>query len=423
MIDMIFVAEQNNTAPIAIEKQTDVLEQGGQMHSKIAGRFEPTSELDYADFFGNLKAAYINSAHKISDVPQKQAKSATSLGGEFGLKTAEFEGFSAQASAYISQLFNEVNPNKEVRNEDFTDVHNNSFIYLAEASIDYRDDNFQTKVGRIKAETPYANSGDIRLAPNTFEGAWAGINYTSKLKTQLIYFKRWAGYDSQDEDAEASQNNFKNLVNDDGYGMVGGSLSYEYAKNSEVSFWYNTIDKMSRIAYVEMVGIYIIDGDEFHFDYGFQASNMQELENSDVEGNVLGVMGIINYMGAYFGAAYNIALVDDGKYITNGFGGGPYYTSLDEATIAAISKVSRRDSEALRIGGGYDFTKLGAEGLSLELVYGELYHGPHKIIEKDVILTYKMSDTLNIKSTYSNYQSTNHLNDFDKFFIRAAYSF
>jgi hypothetical protein len=419
---------------MVIEKSSDDLEQSGKMHSKTAGRFEtmqePLSEsgalnqvFGFADVFGKVKTTYINSAHKISGVPQKQEKSATSIGGELGFNTTQYYGFSAHFTAYASGLFNGINPSKEDRNEDFTDVNQNSFVYVAEASIDYQGDNFQTKIGRIKAETPYANSDDIRMAPNTFEGVWAEIEYTSKLKTQLLYFKRWAGYDSQDEDAELSQNDFKNLVNEDSFGIVGGSLSYEYAKNSEATFWYNYIENMSAITYGEVVGIYFIDTDAFHFDYGLQAANMQELNNSEVEGNVLGAMGILHYNGVFFGAAYNIALVDEGKYITNGFGGGPYYTSLDEATIAAISEASRRDSEALRVGGGYEFSKFGLEGLNLELVYGELYHDTHKIIEKDAIMTYEISDALHLQSTYTHYKSTNNLNNFDRVFVKLDYNF
>ncbi len=74
----------------------------------------------------------------------------------------------------------------------------NSFAYVAEASIDYRSDLLQAKIGRIKVETPYADSDDIRMAANTFEGVWTNVNYTSSLTTQVMLLNKWAGYDSQD---------------------------------------------------------------------------------------------------------------------------------------------------------------------------------------------------------------------------------
>lgn len=434
MIDMIYMAQVDEVAPVVIEQQTTALEQSGMIHSKVAGRFEVVKELpkeadsfdnvfDYADAFGKIRVAYIDSAHKISALP-KIEKSATAIGGEFGFNTAQMYGISLHISAYTSQIIDAINPAKKDLNEDFINVNKDSYTYIAEASVDYNNEYLHTKIGRVRVETPYANSDDIRMVPNTFEGAWAEIEYSSDLKTQLLYFNRWAGYDSQDEEAGASQDEFKNLVSDDGYGMLGASLTYEYAKNSEAGFWYNYIDKMSAIAYAEVVGIYFINGDGFHFDYGIQASNIQELDNSNVDGNVLGAMAIAHYNGFFIGGAYNIALVDDGKHITNGFGGGPYYTSLDEATLAAFSEVAvGEDAEAFRIGTGFEFKKIGVDGLVVELVFGELYNDDDSIQEKDAVLTYEMNDRWSLESVYTDYKSSSDNNTFNRMLVRLDYIF
>ena len=441
MIDMILIAASDNTTPVVIEKRETALQQSGMIHSKVAGRFEVVKELpkeansfdtmfDYADAFGKLRLAYIDSAHKISNTP-KETKHATAFGSEFGFNTASLHDFSFHLSAYVSQGINTLNPSADKRNEDFFDVYGKSFIYIGEASLDYNSEIFQTRLGRVRVDTPYANSDDIRMAPNTFEGAWANIDYTSTLKTQLLYFNKWAGYDSQDEDALMSQNEFKSLVDDDSFGMVGASLTYEYAKNSEASFWYNYIDSMAAIAYAEVVGIYFINGEGFHIDYGVQASNIQELDNSKVDGNVLGTMAIMHYNGAFLGGAYNISYSDEGKYTTNGFGGGPYYTSLDEATISAISEgaatsgkpATDNDAEAFRIGGGYEFENIGLDGLVVELVYGELYNDHGKIKEKDVIVTYEVSDRWYVEATYTDYKSSCDNNTFDRALVRVDYNF
>ena len=441
MIDMILIAAADNTTPVVIEKRETALQQSGLIHSKVAGRFEVVKELpkvadsfdgmfDYADAFGKLRLAYIDSAHKISNEP-KETKNATAFGGEFGFNTASFYDFSFHLSAYVSQGINSLNPSHDERNEDFYDVNGKSFIYIAEASLDYNSEYFQTRLGRVRVDTPYANSDDIRMAPNTFEGAWANIDYTPTLKTQLLYFNKWAGYDSQDEheDVLESQHEFKNLVDDDSFGMVGASLTYEYAKNSEASFWYNYIDSMAAIAYAEVVGIYFIDGENIHMDYGVQVSNISELDDSNVDGNVLGAMAIMHYKGAFLGGAYNISYSDEGKYVTNGFGGGPYYTSLDEATISAISEgasglsASNNNAEAFRIGGGYEFENIGLDGLVVELVYGELYNDNGKIKEKDAILTYEVGERWYLEAIFTNYWSSCDNNTFDRALVRLDYNF
>ncbi len=436
MIDMIYLAQVDAT-----QTKPSQVEQSGLIHSKVAGRFEVVKTLpkeagdfdgmfDYADAFGKLRVAYIDSAHKISNAP-KESKRASAFGGEFGFNTASFHNFSFHLSAYVSQGISSLNPPKEDRNEDFFDVNGDSFVYLAEASVDYNDDIFHLRAGRVRVDTPYANSDDIRMAPNTFEGVWANVEYTSQLKTQFTYFNKWAGYDSQSEDDLASQNEFKHLVGDDKFGMLGASLTYEYSENSEASFWYNHIDGMAAISYAEVVGVYLIDAENLHMNYGVQLSNISELDDSNVDGKVFGAMGIINYGGAFLGAAYNASYSDEGKYVTNGFGGGPYYTSLDEATISVISEVaatsgkpaSDNDAQAYRVGAGYEFEKLGADGLVLELVYGKLYNDNGDIKEKDAILTYEMGERWYAEAIYTNYESSCDNNTFDRALVRVDYSF
>ena len=444
MIDTLYVAladNIDNKPKAVVENRSTALEQSGLIHSKVAGRFEVVKVLpneadsfngmfDYADAFGNLRMAYISSAHKISNQP-KNVKSATAFGGEFGFNTASLYDFSVHVSAYVSQSIPSLNPSANERNEDFFDVYGDSFVYIGEVSVDYNSNLFQTRIGRVRVETPYANSDDIRMAPNTFEGVWANIDYSDRLKTQLLYFDRWAGYGSQDEKNLVSQNDFKNLVSKDNFGMLGASFTYEYAKDSEASFWYNYIDGMAAISYAEIVGIYFINGENIHLDYGLQLSSINELDNSDVAGNVLGTMAILHYNGAFIGGAYNASLSDEGKYVTNGFGGGPYYTSLDEATISAISEggatsgktASNNNAEAYRIGAGYEFENLGLTGLTVEAVYGELSNTHGSIYEKDAIVTYEVTKRWYFEAIYTNYKSSCENNTFDRALVRLDYSF
>jgi len=438
MIDMIYIAQV---------QEPKELQQSGMIHSKVARRFEIVKELpkvansfdemfDYADAYGDIKLVYIDSAHRISSTRENDEKKATAVGGQIGIKTAEYNGVRLHLSAYISQGLNFLNSNDSKLNEDLFSVNTKSFIYGGIANIEYNTDVVQVKLGRLRVETPYANSDDIRLASNTFEGAWANIDYTSNLTTQLIYLKKWAGYDSQDEESGVFQDQFKDLVNEDSFGMIGASLTYQFAKNSEVSFWYNYIDEMASIAYAEVIGIYFVDGENFHFDYGLQASYIEELSDSKVDGEVLGAMAIFHYHGLFLGGAYNIAYSDTSKYVTNGFGGGPYYTSLDEATISAISEglssyqdtnsdktYSNNNNESFRIGVGYEFENISVDGLVMEFVYGELYNDNGKIKENDLILSYEVNDRIGFEATYTNYESSCDNNTFDRTMLKLDYSF
>ncbi len=435
MIDTLYIAQLEDTSnETYFQKHTDEVQSTSLFDSKTAGRFEIVKMLpleaenfddmfNYADAYGKIRLAYIDSAHKISTL-QKDEKRAAAIGGVIGVNTASYKGVSLHIATYISQSLEFLNPDKNKINEDFFNSDKDSFAYIAEASLQYNNKKFQSMLGRIKVETPYANSDDIRMAANTFEGAWLNIDYDSDLKTQILFLNRWAGYDSQDDEGIGlSQDTFKNLVNDKAFGMLSASLSYEFAKESELSFWYNYIDEMSIIHYCEIIGVYQINAQSY-LDYGVQISKIYELDDSNVNGKVFGAMLIAHYNGWYFAGAYNAALVNDGDYITSGFGGGPYYTSLDEATIEAVSEASRMNSYAYRIGSGYDFSKF-VDGLNIEIVYGQLYNEKETITEEDLVLTYKVAKKWLIESVYTNYrsQNDNNNNTFDRYLLKIDYNF
>jgi hypothetical protein len=404
------------------------------INTKVAQRYETLQEVpkeankfdemfDNADVYGQVRLAYIDDVHNASKSALKEQKSATAIGGELGLKSAEYNGFSFNVSAYISQNIGFLSPSKEDLNPDFVNLNQDSFAYIGEASANYANEFAQVKIGRVKVETPYANSDDIRMVANTFEGAFAKIDYSQNLSSEVMFLNRWAGYDSQDTQ---SQDTFKNLY-EDSKGMGIASLKYEYAKDSSASLWINHVDTMSQIFYAEVAGSYAIEEDSLSVDYGFQASAIRELENSGVAGNVYGFMANIHYEGAFLGLAYNKAYVEAQKSITDGFGGGPYYTSLDEATIGAMSEAAvGKDVEALRMSGGYDLKEVGngvLNGFMLEVVYGKLQSKEKSVIEKDIIISYEMDEKWHIEGIYTNFSAAYEDENFHRTLVRANYSF
>lgn len=434
MVDAIYLAHADNNIKEVIEIKESSFEQGGMIHSKTAGKYEIVEEnpkaaqsfqnmFENADVYGKIRAAYIDSAHKISPKTKYQ-KRASAIGGELGITTAEYNDISINGVFTVSQSLSFLNPSKKDLNEDFFGKNVDSYAYLSQFSIDYNKDGVRARAGRIKIETPYANSDDIRMAANTFEGIDIRYDYDQNLKIDMFYINRWAGYDSQDEDSLLYQDSFKKLVDNGSFGMSGISLTYKYDKESEATIWYNYIDKMCSILYSEIIGIYFTKYEDFHIDYGLQVSMINELENSNIDGDVFGAMLIFHYGNVFFGGAYNIAVVDEGNQITNGFGGGPYYTSLDEATISAVSEaLPGENAKAFRVGVGYEFKDDYLDGAVLELVYGKLYNNTGAIYEKNILLSYEYNERLNIEATYAKYDCTCDKNNFERYLFRLDYKF
>jgi hypothetical protein len=146
-------------------------------------------------------------------------------------------------------------------------------------------------------------------------------------------------------------------------------------------------------------------------------------------------MLIADYDFVYLGAAYNYVFEDDGNTITDGFGGGPYYTSLDEQTIGAISALSPgEDLGVYKLALGFDFSSMGADRLNLEFVHGHfvLESSPVEAVENDVVITYAITDRWYFESIYTHVDMRNvdytnvanqEIRDFQRLVTRLDYAF
>jgi hypothetical protein len=396
--------------------------EGGAMHKKQAGRYEVVKELpkeshdvssmfDYARVEGNLRLLYL-----YNKLPIKN-NDAVAIGGTFGFTTASYHGINLHVKATTSQNIRALNDSSSHLDlaYDLFDENGDSFTYLSHLNVHYQMHEFGATVGRFMIDTPYADSDDIRMAANTFEGGY--VTYErDHLEMRGYYLSRWAGYDSG-----ADQNEFKRLT-EDGFGLVGASLEYKFDEQNIASLWYYYIDEMSSIGYAEYAGHYTMTQD-LHVEYGVQGSYIAELADSTVQGSVVGAMAIVDYGPIFAGVSYNYGLLNDGEMITDGFGGGPYYTSLDEATIGAISEAAvGEDVEAYRIGLGCEFQ---SSDLVFEAVFGELKSSRNTvhIDEVDLVMSYAINDDWNVEATLMHYNSKHHDEDFQRALLKMDYEF
>lgn len=437
MVDMALpqdLAMEQNLSRIEVREDRNARQEGGLLHQKGGGRYQivktlPTeadsidNAFDYADAFGTLRIGWMQ-----TDLGLDKMSDATAIGGQFGFNTASFEGVSARVAAYTSQKVGAVTDNVSFP-PDFFDENGDAFTYIAEANIVYENRYMQAKGGRIRIDTPYADSDDLRMAPNTFEGLWSHFDITETLKAQAFYLTRWAGFDSG-EDQQKFKKFFENPASGDGSnGLFAGTIQYQYDDANDVSLWYYHVDQMSDIVYLQAAGD-LPFSDDFHAEYGLQGSAIIARENSGVDGNVVGALAMLHYGMLFGGGAFNVAGVEENRAITDGFGGGPYYTSLDESTIACVSESAPgEDVFSYRYGGGIDFEPLGAAGLVVEYVYGVLGSKESiELVEQNLILTYDITEKLYFESVFAHYHVDKAPVDlssetFDRIVARLDYTF
>ncbi|NWF66303.1 MAG: outer membrane porin, OprD family, partial [Campylobacterales bacterium] len=116
---------------------------------------------------GEIRTGYIN-----LDTKNSGSNSAFALGGHLKYETTSIYGVSFGAGAYTSQG---LGLNEDDKNPDFFDTDGKSFTILGESYINYKFDKWSVKAGRQIVDTPFANTDDIRMAPNLFEGVVASF--------------------------------------------------------------------------------------------------------------------------------------------------------------------------------------------------------------------------------------------------------
>jgi len=370
---------------------------------------------------GHIRLAYINQENAASNDTY-----ATALGGELKFETARYYHTSIAISTYISQKVNGLSGTVGGDlNPDFFDANGDSIAYLGEAYIDYNYHKFDIRIGRQQLDTPLNDRDDIRMLPNTFEAVTVGYGGIKDFVFMAGYITRWAGYDSGDDiskfkpmpgviDATGKKGDYVTLA-----GVMNESI-----KNLELQMWYYGFDKLSDVVYGD--GIYSSKAKSITYEVGVQLSHYFERSSSQVDGSVYGGTLSLGYKGLSVAGAFNRAHTTKDKSIILGYGGGPYYTSMEEMTIAEIS-----DVKAYVLSFGTDLSRIGVAGLEFSYAYGHFDGTANssdiRYKENDFVFSYEVNEKTDMELSYADVKDEENsgINDtsYNRILFRANYSF
>lgn len=319
---------------------------------------------DNGEFFGNLRAGYISSE---DDMGIRNKSSA--IGGKFGYLSPEWSGLSAGATIYATE---------ELGKDDegsFFGADGDGYSILGEAFLQANFGNTQIKGGRFEYDSPFADTDDIRMVPNTFQGAV--LENTSILDTTIHagHLRKWAGVDT-DEPEE-----FRSLNDDEGVHFIGAE--YEGIESINLQAWYYDANDLAQFSYFEAV----YSGDNFEICAQFSSQDDDTSDNSGTDADIYGILGSVNVGDFTVTAAYN----DVDGTATDGFGGGPFYTSADDHTIADVE-----DQDAIATGIEYG----GIEGLTLGVLNVNFGEGEDEI---DYYAAYEVNDSLSFELIHADF--------------------
>jgi len=368
---------------------------------------------------GQIRAGYIWVEPSSDSYPNNYT---TAIGGELKFETASYLGFSAGVAFYTSHAI--MGLSGDIDDGKFnTSLASDDKYYdlLGEAYINYSYESFNIRIGRQLIDTPYADSDDIRMTPNTFEGVVAsyGIDNFTLLGA---YLTRWQGPDAQYK--------FEDLLADgDGVALV----ALTYANDDlEAGIWYYNADNTADIIYADISKNFEIANDTT-IKLSAQFANQSQIDDSGIDGMLYGAMVEFGYKGLSASIAYDKVDVDDDSSYFGGFGGGVGYVNMFEMTAGALA--SFEDIDAWKYSIGYDLSSLGCDGLNMSFDYGDFKgENNHEAKEYNFTLAYAPSDSWDLEIVYDKIDDVhknlaedenNALIDFslDRVLVRANYNF
>jgi hypothetical protein len=344
-----------------------------------------TIDIMYADTFIDAVDGYVRSGAQITDIKHDDTYTDIALGGKLHIDTKAFYGIHAAASLYTTNALGK----QEGNGIPFFDANNHSYTILGEAYLKGKWENTTLAVGRQEIDTPFADTDDIGMIPNTFEAAML-VNKTIKDTTiTLGHLHKMAGVDAP------NPSEFTRINDDEGVQLLG--VSYEGISNLVLSAWDYRLNRYEtdNIAYFEAN----YENNHNNLTYGL---NLQyALQNAQIPGednaDIYGIDASIGFenTGIALGVAYNKS---QGNAVDNGFGGGPFFTSAEHLTLAEANG----EGEAFFYTAQWDAKSANLENLSF--LVGKLILKNDSGIQSDeidFIANYSFSESLNIQACFS----------------------
>jgi hypothetical protein len=368
-----------------------------------------------AETKGEIRAVY-QSNSKLNG----QSTADTLIRGKLGMKTAPLYGISAGVAFYTS---NALANKKEFKDGGYYNLGGKDYTLLGQAFAKYSFDSGEVKIGRMELDTPFANSDDIRMVPNLFTAAMATyspiekLNITAGVVTQMAgwenggdhsrFVKMGEVIESAVTDGGVWDAFFANNSNARESKLYMAGVAYEHDM-FKLAAWYGKQTEIMDTYYLES-SVKPFESEAFGVNLVAQYMNEKSIgklksysgvvgnETTKIDSNIYGVAAELESktLGLSGTLAYNKSGKKDGAHSNGGtayfFGGGkdPLLSSMDVETANGEGDIKAYKGEV-----GFDFEKIGAEGLKTTLA--------HAYFDKKASQSYAKETDLTISYGYKN---------------------
>ena len=304
--------------------------------------------------YGQFRTYYFTRDFDVSNTREDIA-----AGGMLYYRTAPLYGINLGVAFYTAQGMGLNDDDKDVYGllASGSDGNHESFAVLGESFIQVTRWDSSLKIGRQELETPWINTDDNRLTPQSTESYTFTNNSVAGLEIFASQVTKMRGKTSTDFD---SMTKFAGITTDDKPVTVGG-ITFSGVEGLKVQLWdfyaHDFLnDIYSRVDYSRTIT------DNFSGSVAFQYLNQGDVGDKlggTVDTDTYAVEGGIEGYGFNFSLAY--ARVGDQDLI--------YPWGHDLIISAQVNDCARADETGIQAILGYDLGKIGLKGLSAKVVY------------------------------------------------------
>ena len=216
------------------------------------------------------------------------------------------------------------------------------FTVLGKANVELKlGEDISAKLYRQSFNLPYLNRNDSRMVPNTFR------QMKRRERDEFISMSEAAGFKDRDEPLSV------------------GAVRYDLTDDINIGATSQYAWEFMNTLYTEANAVWSFR-DDWALRLGGQYTDQRSVGDEiggDFDTFVYGCKIATSYRNATLTLAFSST--DDGARIRNPYGGYPGYLSL------MIKSFNRADEDAWLVGVSYDFTRIGAPGLSSFINYAQ----------------------------------------------------
>jgi hypothetical protein len=311
---------------------------------------------------GQARLYYFTQRNKTTGDDFDNIKESFALGGWLKYETPWLmDHFGGGAALYGTMpISGELNQRKQGGTGLLDPANNEGFAVLGEAYLKARYSETEARVWRQRLETPFINSNDSRMLPQSYEAYGFKSSDIDTVQASLY----WVDKDkARDSEVFEPMTKMAGLDGTDG-GVLMAGVDWTPVDDYPTRFWNYYAPDLDNTFFTELKYLF---GDPQGVAYellfqGVDQRSVGEQRAGNYSTGEAGLMGTLKYAGISLNVGGSI--VDDSYGIRNSWGNYPFFNNLMSYAF------NRAGEKTLLLGVGYDFSRVGFKGFKADVKAG-----------------------------------------------------